>query len=126
VFALSGRGLCDGLISRPEESYRLWCVFECDQVKTETLNTYCEQVGRRGKDYETINIIMIIINIMIILIVTNRMLNHKVSWIRIMFCQCVLSQLTEPHSISVIMWESAKIFRFRRGLYTRCGWPSLL
>ena len=23
---LSGRGLCDGLISRPEESYRLWCV----------------------------------------------------------------------------------------------------
>jgi len=26
---LSGRGLCDGLITRPEESYRLWCV-ECD------------------------------------------------------------------------------------------------
>jgi hypothetical protein len=22
----SGRGLCDGLIARPEESYRLWCV----------------------------------------------------------------------------------------------------
>ena len=27
---LSGRGLCDGLITRPEESYRLWCVAECD------------------------------------------------------------------------------------------------
>jgi hypothetical protein len=27
---LSGRGLCDGLISRPEESYRLWCVVVCD------------------------------------------------------------------------------------------------
>ena len=27
---LSGRGLCDGLITRPEESYRLWCVSECD------------------------------------------------------------------------------------------------
>ena len=27
---LSGRGLCDGLITRPEESYRLWCVVECD------------------------------------------------------------------------------------------------
>ena len=26
---LSGRGLCDGLITRPEESYRLWCVVEC-------------------------------------------------------------------------------------------------
>jgi hypothetical protein len=33
---LSGRGLCDGLISRPEESYRLWRVVVCDQ---ETLKT---------------------------------------------------------------------------------------
>jgi hypothetical protein len=23
---LSGRGLCDGLVTHPEESYRLWCV----------------------------------------------------------------------------------------------------
>jgi hypothetical protein len=28
---LSGRGLCDGLITRPGESYRLWCVSECDR-----------------------------------------------------------------------------------------------
>jgi hypothetical protein len=28
---LSGRGLCDGPIPRPEESYRLWCVSECDR-----------------------------------------------------------------------------------------------
>jgi len=27
---LSGRGLCDGLIIRPEESYWLWCVAVCD------------------------------------------------------------------------------------------------
>ena len=27
---LSSRGLCDGLITRPEESYRLWCVVVCD------------------------------------------------------------------------------------------------
>ena len=27
---LSGRGICDTLITRPEESYRLWCVFVCD------------------------------------------------------------------------------------------------
>ena len=27
---LSGRGLCDGLITRPEESYRLWSVIVCD------------------------------------------------------------------------------------------------
>jgi len=33
---LSGRGLCDGLITRPEECYRLWRVVVCDQ---ETSNT---------------------------------------------------------------------------------------
>ena len=27
----SGRGLCDGLVNRPEESYRLWRVLVCDQ-----------------------------------------------------------------------------------------------
>jgi hypothetical protein len=27
---LSGRGLCDELITRLEESYRLWCVVLCD------------------------------------------------------------------------------------------------
>ena len=27
---LSGRGLCDELITRPEESYRLWHVVVCD------------------------------------------------------------------------------------------------
>ena len=27
---LSGIGLCDELITRPEESYRLWCVVVCD------------------------------------------------------------------------------------------------
>ena len=30
---LSGRSLCDGLITRPEESYRLWCVVVCDLEK---------------------------------------------------------------------------------------------
>jgi len=33
---LSGRGLCDGLITRPKESYRLWRVVVCNQ---ETSNT---------------------------------------------------------------------------------------
>ena len=27
---LSGRGLYDELITRPEKSYRLWCVVVCD------------------------------------------------------------------------------------------------
>ena len=27
---LSGRGLCDEMITRPEEPYRLWCFVVCD------------------------------------------------------------------------------------------------
>ena len=30
---LSGRGLCDGPITRSEESYGLWCVLVCDQMQ---------------------------------------------------------------------------------------------
>jgi hypothetical protein len=53
VFVMSGRGLCDGPIPHPGESYRLWCVFECDQVKiknpsTPTVNKYVAE-GRTTK-----------------------------------------------------------------------------
>jgi len=33
---LSCRRLCDGLITRPEESYRLWSVAVCDQEASKT------------------------------------------------------------------------------------------
>jgi hypothetical protein len=33
---LSGRGLCDGLVTRPEESYRLWRVLVCVQETSKT------------------------------------------------------------------------------------------
>jgi len=33
---LAGRGLCDGLITRPEESYRLWRAVVCDQETSKT------------------------------------------------------------------------------------------
>jgi len=33
---LSGRGLCDGLITRQEEPYRLWRVVVCDQETSKT------------------------------------------------------------------------------------------
>ena len=33
---LSGRGLCDGLITRPEECYRLWRVVVCDLETSKT------------------------------------------------------------------------------------------
>jgi hypothetical protein len=56
---LSGRGLCDGLITRPEESYRLWCVSQCDQKESKTSKLKRETgVGRTGrlkKNYFMIN-----------------------------------------------------------------------
>jgi hypothetical protein len=33
---LSGKGLCDGPIPRPEESFFLWCVIMCDQEISST------------------------------------------------------------------------------------------
>ena len=37
---LSGRGLCDELITRPEESYRLCCVVMCD-LETSRMGAPC-------------------------------------------------------------------------------------
>ena len=42
---LSGRGLCDELISRPEESYRLWCVVVCD-LETSRMRRPWPALGR--------------------------------------------------------------------------------
>jgi len=33
---LSGKGLCDGLITRPEESYRMWRVVVCEHETSKT------------------------------------------------------------------------------------------
>ena len=37
---LSGRGLCDELTTRPEKSYRLWCVVVCD-LETSRIGVPC-------------------------------------------------------------------------------------
>jgi len=46
---VSGRGLCDELITRPEESYRLLCVVVCDLEKI-TLVNEDEGQDRREKE----------------------------------------------------------------------------
>jgi len=45
---LSGRGLCDELITRPEESYRLWYVVVCD-LETSRVRRPCPALGRSAK-----------------------------------------------------------------------------
>jgi len=54
---MSGRGLCDKLITRPEESYRLLCVVECD-LKTSCMRKPWPAGGcgakkkkKKNKDY---------------------------------------------------------------------------
>ena len=42
---LSGRGLCEGLITRPEESYRLWCVVVCDLEKPQEWGGHGQRLG---------------------------------------------------------------------------------
>jgi hypothetical protein len=42
---LSGRGLCDELITRPEESYRLWVVVVCD-LETSRMRRPWPPLGR--------------------------------------------------------------------------------
>ena len=42
---LSGRGLCDKLITRPEESYRPWCIVVCD-LETSRMRRPWPALGR--------------------------------------------------------------------------------
>jgi len=51
---LSGRGLCDELITRPEESYRLWRVVLCD-LETSWKRRPWSTRGSRVKNKQTYN-----------------------------------------------------------------------
>ena len=59
---LSGRGLCDELITRPQESYRLWCVVVCDleNLMNEEAMTRWGAVGpkRKKKKYKSFFILI--------------------------------------------------------------------
>jgi hypothetical protein len=53
---LSGTGLCDELITHPEESYRLWCVVVCD-LETSIMRRPWPALGRRAtaKNYSALS-----------------------------------------------------------------------
>jgi len=50
--AFLGRGLCDELITRPEESCRLWCVVVCD-LQTSWMRRPWPIVGCYAKNKQT-------------------------------------------------------------------------
>ena len=43
---LSGRGLCDELITRPEESYRLCCIVVCELETSRMGTPYIYDISR--------------------------------------------------------------------------------
>jgi len=45
--AFSGRGLCDWLITHPEEFYQMWCVVVCD-LETSRMRRSWTALGRRA------------------------------------------------------------------------------
>jgi hypothetical protein len=55
---LSGRGLCDKLIARPEESYWLWCIVVCD-LETSRMRrswlTLGHSTKKRERERESVN-----------------------------------------------------------------------
>jgi hypothetical protein len=51
---LSGRGVCDELITRPEGSYRLWCVVLCD-LATSLMGRPWPTLGRKEKKKKNIH-----------------------------------------------------------------------
>ena len=60
---LSGRGLCDELITCPEESYRLCCVVVCDLETTRMGTPYIYDISRLRINSDAINISDCIVSI---------------------------------------------------------------
>jgi len=54
---LSGRGLCDELITRPEESYRLCCVVVCDLETSRIAAPYIYDISSLMVNDVTLNLL---------------------------------------------------------------------
>ena len=57
---LSGRGLCDELITRPEESYRLWCVVMCVIQKPQELEGHGSRWAAAPQENKSYNKVYIL------------------------------------------------------------------
>jgi len=72
---LSGRGLCDELITRPEESYRLCCVVVCDLETSRMGAPYIYDISRlRVKEIPRMMMMMMMMMMMIIIIIIIRII----------------------------------------------------
>jgi len=102
---LSCRGLCDELITRPEESYRLWCVVVCD-LETSRMRRPWPALGRSATAKKKISLIeergrnSTFLQICISEIITPTLVNSKQGQSEIK--QCVFAR-----SVSCDKWKKA-------------------
>jgi len=80
---LSVRGLYDELITRPEESYRLWCVVVCD-LETSRMSRPWPALGRNATEKK---------NIWFYVLFT------LVSYVFLLLCLCIPIVMYAPFSI---------------------------
>jgi len=96
---LSGRGLCDELITSPEESYRLWCVVVCDLDTSRMRRPWPSEWGWAGlytKNKQTNKVTLHPSRQMqtIISWIANRVTSVKCNWILYMTLYCLTYLLT--------------------------------
>jgi hypothetical protein len=58
---LSGRGLCDELVTRPEESYRLWCVVVCDLETSRNRRTWPALVRKEKRKKNCVSLCLLLL-----------------------------------------------------------------
>jgi hypothetical protein len=61
-YVLSGRSLCDGLLTLPEESCQLWCVVVCD-LETSRMRRPWIALGRSATEKSLINRFFLSVNL---------------------------------------------------------------
>ena len=58
---LLGRGLCDKLITSPEESYRMWCVVVCDLENLKNEEAMNRFGSQRHSKKEVIVVVVVVV-----------------------------------------------------------------
>jgi hypothetical protein len=79
-FVLSCKGLCDGLITRPDESYRLCCVVVCD-IETARVRMPWPTGGCCPKTNNSLSVISVPFHVLLLFSLTkDTLLTETCSW----------------------------------------------
>ena len=107
----SGRGLCDELITRPEESYRLWCVWIWSwTLYNEEALTHCG--GGRGAVVPKKKLIWTFVSLLSV--ATRRLITNNLQ-----YCMSMLHNLV----LLTSFWVLKFLWAFScRSFPTGCGW----